>query len=300
MPHDRLRSPRAGHGRKTTALTDFEYRVWDQFQLSADDFGVMPFSAYSIQAGNYNLARRNPKDIQRALERLALIGLALKFEHQGQPFLCDPTWQDFQHIKHPRKTILPKPPGDALQRSTPPTRKLFAKHPGGKSGSGSDRLRIGRGSGDDHQPPRARETAIATATANGTQLEAQSDTDLADRFVRFWNAYPLKVAKPRAERSFRKLAPDEPLLEQILVAIDRQRRSREWRKEGGEYIPHPSTWLNNRRWEDEVRLPPGSVATLAGSDWRDECEQIHGGRCGNPTMHAARVDDEAEKAATRV
>jgi hypothetical protein len=41
MPQDRLRSPRGGHGRRTTSLSDFEFRVWDQYQLSADDFGVM-------------------------------------------------------------------------------------------------------------------------------------------------------------------------------------------------------------------------------------------------------------------
>jgi hypothetical protein len=28
-------------------------------------------------------------------------------------------------------------------------------------------------------------------------------------------------------------------------------KSRQWTDEGGKYIPHPATWLNNHRWEDQ-------------------------------------------------
>ena len=31
------------------------------------------------------------------------------------------------------------------------------------------------------------------------------------------------------------------------------RNSDEWAEDGGRYIPHPATWLNGERWEDEVR-----------------------------------------------
>lgn len=39
-------------------------------------------------------------------------------------------------------------------------------------------------------------------------------------------------------------------------ALDRQRKSKDWLKEGGAYIPYPSTWLNGRRWEDEEPVVP--------------------------------------------
>ena len=68
-------------------------------------------------------------------------------------------------------------------------------------------------------------------------------------FEAFWAAYPKKINKPGAQRAFAKV--DVPL-ETLLKAIETQRRSRQWTEAGGQYIPYPATWLNQRRWEDEV------------------------------------------------
>ena len=51
--------PRLGHSAKVAGLTDFEYRVWNQYLLSADDFGVMRATAVKLQADNDALAERN-------------------------------------------------------------------------------------------------------------------------------------------------------------------------------------------------------------------------------------------------
>jgi hypothetical protein len=69
-------------------------------------------------------------------------------------------------------------------------------------------------------------------------------------FVRFWAAYPRKEGKGAAEKAFDKHKPDEALLLLMLQAIARQQASDRWRKEGGQYIPMPTTWLNQKRWED--------------------------------------------------
>ena len=74
---------------------------------------------------------------------------------------------------------------------------------------------------------------------------------LSDRFNTFWAAYPRHVGKAVALKSFEKINPDEELLAAMLTAINWQRYTRQWRENGGQYIPHPSTWLNQRRWEDE-------------------------------------------------
>lgn len=70
-------------------------------------------------------------------------------------------------------------------------------------------------------------------------------------FESFWSAYPRKTAKPQAAKAFARVKPDERLLGLILAAIAVQRKSPQWTKDGGEFIPHPSTWLNGRRWEDQ-------------------------------------------------
>ena len=38
----------------------------------------------------------------------------------------------------------------------------------------------------------------------------------------------------------------------VLAALERQKCSDRWQRDGGQYIPDPTTWLNGRRWEDEL------------------------------------------------
>ena len=71
-------------------------------------------------------------------------------------------------------------------------------------------------------------------------------------FADFWSAYPRKTAKGEAEKAFDKLSPDAELLAKLLGAIALQKLGEQWRKDGGQFIPHPATWLNQRRWEDEA------------------------------------------------
>jgi hypothetical protein len=90
----------------------------------------------------------------------------------------------------------------------------------------------------------------------------------AGTFERFWEAYPRKVGKGQAERAFLKLNPDPQLLDRMLQAIGRQKQTPQWLKDGGEFIPHPSTWLNGKRWEDELvaqvgQAPARSLVELA-------------------------------------
>jgi hypothetical protein len=68
-------------------------------------------------------------------------------------------------------------------------------------------------------------------------------------FDDFWNAYPRKDARAKAEEAWKKVqAPAEI----ILAAIEQQKRGEQWRKANGQFIPLPASWLNGRRWEDEV------------------------------------------------
>lgn len=56
----------------------------------------------------------------------------------------------------------------------------------------------------------------------------------------------------------------------MLQALEIQKRSEQWQKAKGQYIPHASTWLNGRRWEDEVkpdRAVPGGTLTPERFGW---------------------------------
>lgn len=47
------------------------------------------------------------------------------------------------------------------------------------------------------------------------------------------------------------LKPDHRLLDTMLTAIEQAKGSEQWQRDQGRYIPNPSTWLGQRRWEDE-------------------------------------------------
>ena len=70
------------------------------------------------------------------------------------------------------------------------------------------------------------------------------------RFDQFWAAYPRKASKAAARKAFEKLKVTDEKLMVLLDALARQRRSDQWTRENGRYIPYASTWLNGARWED--------------------------------------------------
>ncbi len=72
-----------------------------------------------------------------------------------------------------------------------------------------------------------------------------------ENFEKFWAAYPKKTAKQAALKAWNKLKPNEELVKTILAALDVQKKSEQWTKDKGQFIPYPATWLNGRRWEDE-------------------------------------------------
>lgn len=72
-----------------------------------------------------------------------------------------------------------------------------------------------------------------------------------ERFNRFWALYPKKVGKQAAWKTWSKLNPSGELTEKILRAVETQKGWRQWQEENGRFIPNPTTWLNQGRWDDE-------------------------------------------------
>lgn len=71
-------------------------------------------------------------------------------------------------------------------------------------------------------------------------------------FEIFWKAYPRKVGKKYAKQVWdRKIKLEQ--IGAVLEGLEAYKTSLEWLKDGGQYIPHPSTFLNGERWEDDVQ-----------------------------------------------
>lgn len=93
-------------------------------------------------------------------------------------------------------------------------------------------------------------THINHLVNNNPVLRAEVDL----LFELFWKAYPRKTNKAFARKAFFKLKPDNDMLAKMTRAIEMQKRT-VWTDKDPQYIPHPSTWLNGERWEDEVTSP---------------------------------------------
>lgn len=173
MPDDRFLHKALGHSRKVNGLTSDEFRVWVQYQLSADDFGVMLFSSRPLRADNDYLDGKPTKTVQRWLERVRDIGLLLTFEHQEQLYCCQWDWQDWQGVEYPRSTVHPKPPVDILAQCDDATRLLFSVHPGGvRAPSLKSRKELAEDSPNARQP--FGHLAGARAQTANTKAEAEA------------------------------------------------------------------------------------------------------------------------------
>lgn len=89
------------------------------------------------------------------------------------------------------------------------------------------------------------------------------------QFEEFYRAYPRKVKKQDVKKWFEKNKPSNELFSSMMNSLEQFRASKDWQKDGGQYIPYPSTWLNQKRWEDEGIKPikPSSALQRA---WNKE------------------------------
>jgi hypothetical protein len=90
---------------------------------------------------------------------------------------------------------------------------------------------------------------------NTSKNNIHAPHDQIKGFERFWSVYPKRKGKEAARKAFAKLEPDDELLGVMIAAIQQEMKSDQWKRNGGQYIPYPATWLNQRRWEDEPDKP---------------------------------------------
>ena len=105
-----------------------------------------------------------------------------------------------------------------------------------------------------------REPSIGKVRIGKVSLVKNNQADL---FNCFWSAYPKKVGKGSAEKAWLKMSPD---LQVVLDALEVQKQTEQWQKEKGKFIPHPATWLNGKRWEDEMEVVTSVSSKFAKYD----------------------------------
>jgi hypothetical protein len=94
--------------------------------------------------------------------------------------------------------------------------------------------------------------------------DPETEDPTRSAFAQFWAAYPRRVGKQDAWDAWVKLRPP---LDTILAALAWQHDQPRWLEDNRRYVPHPTTYLNHRRWEDERPLPlrAGTTARTSGN-----------------------------------
>ena len=116
------------------------------------------------------------------------------------------------------------------------------------------KLRWGKESNATAMRTHTERIPTAMQTINHKPITNKPKTKLleCDEFIQFWNTYPKKVGRDKALESWNKTRPN---IEEVLKALDWQIKSDQWFKNSGQFIPNPTTYLNQGRWKDEQPVP---------------------------------------------
>ena len=119
---------------------------------------------------------------------------------------------------------------------------------------------------DDPIQENLRDNSTVNITSNITP------NNIGD-FDSFWRFYPRKAGKEAARKAWAKLRPDQHIMQMIADNVKERVEKGEWRKDNQSFILHASTYLNQKRWEDEVvdqqkqtRTDPESIKGVSVMD----------------------------------
>ena len=234
-------------------LTPFQETFFYRLIVNCDDFGRMDARPKILSARLFPLKSLKEDQTKDALRALANAELITIYEVNGRPYLQMKTWENHQQVRA-KKSKYPSPDEATCMDME-------------ADGSNCEQMIA-----NDSKCPRNPIQSESESNPNPKREKRAHDQEVAERFARFWAAYPRKEAKKNAEAAFRKIDPDEELLARMLDSIAKWARSEQWTKDGDRFVPHPATWLNGRRWEDEPpKAAPGRV-TVGQFQQRDYSE----------------------------
>lgn len=205
-------------------LTPQEEVFFYRLIVNCDDYGRFDARESILKARLFPLKHLKSIEINRNLSKLCDAGLILLYQNDGKAYIQVKSWEKHQQVRNKRSKY---PSFDDLQSVAITCNQL--------------------------------QSNVTVIQSNPKQSESESISEsnpVGGGFEEFWQSYPKKTAKAQAEKSFAKINPDRELLDTILKAVEEQKRSKQWLKDEGQFIPMPATWLNQRRWEDVLTIEP--------------------------------------------
>jgi hypothetical protein len=234
----RIRSikPEIRHSEKVNSWPVEIRYFWIMLWGYCDDYGKGKDNAKLIKADSYPLDDEvTPDQIEEWLKVLESDKVIFRYRVREQNYLVVRNWHEHQKPSHPRTSVIPDPPSDYADFEATPE----------VSGNLPEDFPQSSAKGSPEQRAESREQRAVTRRPKAPEV----DNDFLD----FYLAYPRKEARPNALRAYVKARKDTPA-EVILAGVKRYVKSVEGKER--QYIALPATWLNQRRWEDDLTPAP--------------------------------------------
>lgn len=118
-------------------------------------------------------------------------------------------------------------------------------------------------------------------------------------FEKFYELYPKKVARGDAEKAWKKIDPK--LYDEILRAVENQKKTKQLGNPEKQFIPYPASWLNAMRWKDEVEKNALNGSTIKVDPSNEDWVKIMVGLRKNPeNFNLAGLSENGIKALLKV
>ena len=279
------------YNERIAALSPYGEILFYRLIVGCDDFGRYSADVHMIKGQLFCLCPYfGAEEIEAALGELEAVGLIAFYTVKGKRYLYLCGWEEHQKLRY-RRAQFPAPPAQT---------ECEAKESDAHACINNNIISI------NEVEEKRREAEVKAEAEVEAEVEVEEveekrteekieynppyipprgtgeGTSAESDFERFWEAYPRKECRVRARNVFLKLAPRRPLLEKILSAITRFKATDQWNREGGRYVPYPSRWLLEERWEETpaccgAATSCGSFdtddffAAAVGSAWREVC-----------------------------
>jgi hypothetical protein len=240
-----------------------------------DDHGRFRASNVWLRNRLFGYDNVTPATVGGWLEELVAIGRVRVYEVDGERYGLVVNWARHQRVDNAGKSLYPDPPPNAPDPPREPAHLPTPEADNGESprdsaGHGEPPLDLdlGPGPGPGPRTTTARAVALreppplAIVPSNGSSPPATVTAD--DEFAIWWEHYPRKVGKPSALKAWRRARKAGATLDELATGLDAWKRAWTAQRRPSDMLPHASTWLNDRRWEDPPDMPTRARAEPKG------------------------------------
>lgn len=239
----------------------FDEVLFTHLIVSVDDFGRYDGRVKVIRSRLFPLKEVSLDDVAHGLDSLERAGVLQRYSVHGEPFIQLTGWANHQQIRNMRSKYPSPEDADNLQSIDINCNQLQSNDINCASNPiQSNPIQ------SNPNPIRIQSESVS----NPTPAEAAYTQEAFDLF---WKSYPKHTGLEEAEKEFAKAVKDVDILT-LVDSVHKHRRTVDWKKNGGQFIPKAAKFLAERMWLDDCKPAPGSFDQRDGVDLNAMIEQI--------------------------